>query len=92
MINPTEEVKVHHVIRIAALDTAANPIRTHNGVADEDLADYIESHKRIRPSAALFVDGQCVFTGTMQQEQIDRLCEEVSKLAWKVDIVTRPYR
>lgn len=74
------------------MDTANNPIRVHNGVADEDLADYVESHKRIRPSAALFVDGQCVFAGVMQQEQIDRLCDEVSKMTWKVDMVTRPYR
>lgn len=64
----------------------------HNGVAAEDLESYVESHKRIRPSAALFVDGQCVFSGVMQEEQIERLKQEIAKMAWKVDIITRPYR
>lgn len=91
MTTQTEPV-VHHVIRVAGSDTIENPIWVHNGVAAEDLTDYVEGHKRIRPSAALFVDGNCVFTGTLQEDHVRRVAEEVKRLAWKVDIITRPYR
>lgn len=87
-----EEQVVHHVVRVGASDTPEVPIRVHNGVAPEDLADHIESNKMIRPSAALFVDGKCVFTGTMQADQIERLTKEIAAMTWKVDIITRPYR
>jgi len=77
---------------VAASDTADNPIRVHNGVAAEDLEEYIEAHKRIRPSAALFIDKQCVFTGTIQEDKIALLTKEIAALTWVVDIVTKPYR
>lgn len=86
-----EEQVVHHVIRVPASDTVDNPVRIHNGVAPEDLENHVESNKRIRPTAAMFVDGRCVFEGTLKADHIERVREEISRLPWKVDIVTRPY-
>jgi hypothetical protein len=83
---------VHHVIRIAASDTPDTPVRTHNGVAPEDLQEHLDSNKKIRPSAALFVDGECVFEGTLQQDHIKRARAEIGRMTWKVDILTKPYR
>lgn len=86
------ETKIHHTIRVAAADTPDQPLWTHNGVAPEDLDDFILAHKRTRPTMALFVDRQCLFAGTLQEDHIERLSKQIAELPWVVDIVTRPYR
>lgn len=85
------EIKLHHSVRVTAMDSADKPNRYHHGVPAEDLDGHIDTIRTIYPAHALFIDGKCVLQGILSPERIQELEAELKSLNWHPDIPTYPY-
>lgn len=62
-----------------------------NGVLPEDLESHIDYNKRYRYGRALLLDGECIYKGTLSNEQIDIFERRIVDENIKMDKCTRPY-
>lgn len=61
-----------------------------NGVLDDHITDHIKYNINNRWGRALFVDGECVYTGYLSEEECKEFIENHKHI--KMDKVTIPYK
>lgn len=80
-----EEIVIHHTCGVYLNDSCKT-----NGVPSDNLQEHIDYNKFWRPGRALFVDGKCVFAGSLPPEQIARW--EIKLKGVTANRDTRPYQ
>lgn len=72
----------------------ANPARYMwkvNGVSSEHLDAHINYNKKYRPGRALFVDGECVYSGSLSEAAIADVKVQLQAEPIQVRFDTAPY-
>jgi hypothetical protein len=71
-----ESGRLYHTLRVANSDPTPG-CRTHNTVRGVDLLAHIDYNKVMRFGQALFVSGQLVYTGYLDEERCRRIEQDL---------------
>lgn len=85
--------KVYHTVRVDSRN-AGRSSQTVNSVSGGHLAEHIDYNKTMRFGQALFVNGHCVFTGYLSNNDCRKLQKQFLKdrLFLRTQPVRLPYR
>lgn len=87
------DIDVAQIIQIhTTCGVYANGDMVLNGVREENLEQHIEFNKTARPGRGLFVDGLCVNTGYLTEEQVIHFTKLLKETRFKRTKDTQPYK